>query len=104
MRAVRSDLNKGGELEQQVAAAFAAAGYRVQTNVVREDRNGSTHEIDVLAEKTDELLTLTVAVECKAWANPIEKDVITKFDYVRRQLGLGDDHARLGVPAGGAGR
>ena len=39
--------------------------------------------------RTDDLLTLTVAVECKAWANPIEKDVITKFDYVRRQLGLG---------------
>ncbi len=43
----------------------------------------------MLAEKTDDLLTLTVAIECKAWANPIEKDVIAKFDYVRRDLGLG---------------
>jgi len=89
VRSTRTDLQKGVELEQHVAAAFAAAGYRVQTNVVREDRNGTRHEIDVLAEKADDLLILTVAVECKAWVNPIEKDVITKSDYVRRQLGIG---------------
>jgi hypothetical protein len=88
-RSARTDLQKGIELEQKIAAVFAAAGYQVQTNVVREGRSGSTHEVDVLAEKTDELLTLTIAVECKAWANPIEKDVVAKFDYVRRDLGLG---------------
>lgn len=89
MRSARSDLQKGTELEQKIAAVFSAAGYQVQTNVVREGRSGSTHEIDVLAEKTDALLTLSVAVECKAWANPIEKDVVAKFDYARRDLGLG---------------
>lgn len=89
VRSARTDLEKGTELEQRISEAFTAAGYRVQTNVVREDRNGARHEIDVLAEKTDQLLTLSVAVECKAWNSPIEKDVITKFDYVRRQLGLG---------------
>jgi hypothetical protein len=90
MRSARTDLEKGAELEQKIAAVFAAAGYRVQTNVVREGRSGITHEIDVVAEKTDELLTLTVAIECKAWANPIEKDVVAKFNEARRDLGLGN--------------
>ncbi len=89
VRSARTDLAKGNELEQKIAAAFSANGYRVQTNVVREGRSGSSHEVDVLAEKTDELLTLTVAIECKAWNSPIEKDVIAKVNEVRRDLGLG---------------
>lgn len=89
MRSARTDLEKGTELEQRIADVFSANGYRVQTNVVREGRSGASHEIDVLAEKTDDLLTLSVAVECKAWNNPIEKDVIAKFDFARRDLGLG---------------
>jgi hypothetical protein len=89
MRAARTDLEKGGELERRIAEVFASKGYRVQTNVVREGRSGATHEVDVLAEKTDELLTMSVAIECKAWANPIEKDVIAKFNEVRRDLGIG---------------
>lgn len=88
-RPARTDLEKGTELEQQIAAVFAAAGYQVRTNVVREGKSGTSHEVDVLAEKTDELLTVSVAIECKAWASPIEKDVVTKSDYVRRDLGLG---------------
>ena len=88
-RSDRSDLQKGTELEQQIAGVFAAAGYRVQTNVIREGKSGGRHEIDVLAEKTDELITLSVAIECKAWANAIDKDVVIKVDHVRRDLGIG---------------
>lgn len=88
-RSARTDLEKGTELEKKIADVFANNGYRVQTNVIREGRSGATHEIDVLAEKTDDLLTLSVAIECKAWANPIEKDVIAKFNEARRDLGLG---------------
>lgn len=88
-RVARSDLEKGKNLEQRIANIFSTHGYRVQTNVVRDGRSGASHEIDVLAERTDELLTISVAVECKAWANPIEKDVIAKSDYIRRDLGLG---------------
>ena len=88
-RSARTDLEKGKQLEQKIADVFAAHGYRVQTNVVREGRGGTSHEIDVLAEKTDDLLTLTVAIECKAWNNPIEKDVVSKFADVCHDLGLG---------------
>lgn len=89
VRPARTDLEKGTELEQKIADVFSANGYRVQTNVVREGRSGASHEVDVLAEKTDDLLTLSVAIECKAWNSPIEKDVIAKFNEVRRDLGLG---------------
>ena len=85
----RTDQEKAAELEQKIAAAFATAGYRVRTNDVREGRSGATHEVDVLAEKTDDLLTLSVAIECKAWASPIDKDVVAKLNEVRRDLGVG---------------
>ena len=57
-------------------------------NEVREGRSDGSHEVDVLAEKSDALTTFRVAVECKAWQQPIEKDVVSKLDYVVRDLGL----------------
>lgn len=89
LRPARTDQQKGTELERQVAEVFAAAGYRVQQNVVREGRGGGRYEIDVLAEKTDDLLTLSVAIECKAWASPIDRDIVAKLNEARRELGLG---------------
>ena len=89
LRPLRTDQQKGAELERQVADVFAAVGYRVQQNVVREGRGGGRYEIDVLAEKTDELLTLSVAIECKAWASPIDRDIVAKLNEARRDLGSG---------------
>lgn len=89
LRPLRTDQQKGAELEKQVAEVFAVAGYRVQQNVVREGRGGGRYEIDVLAEKTDDLLTLSVAIECKAWASPIDRDTVAKLNEARRDLGLG---------------
>ena len=86
----RTDLEKGTQLEGDIAGVFAAHGYRVETNVVREGRGGTRHEIDVLAEKTDDLLTLTVAIECKAWSSPIDKAVVSKFADVCHDLGIGN--------------
>ena len=80
--------SKGAELEQQIARFIESLGYDVRTNVVLEGRSGSRHEIDVLGEKHDALSTFRVAVECKAWDQPIEKDVIAKFSYVLQDLGL----------------
>lgn len=80
--------NDGSELEQKVAALIASLGYSVRTNVMLEGRSGARHEIDVLGEKADALSSFTVAVECKAWEQPIEKDVVAKFSYVLNDLGL----------------
>jgi Restriction endonuclease len=88
-RSARTDLEKGTEPEQRIADVFAANGYRVETNVTRHGRSGRSHEIDVIATKTDELLTLSVAIECKAWNNPIDTDVVAKFHDAHLDLGIG---------------
>lgn len=78
----------GKRLEQEIAAFFRANGYEARCNEVLEGRSGGRHEVDVLAETSDALTSYRVAVECKAWQQPIEKDVVSKLDYVRRDLGL----------------
>ncbi len=78
----------GRQLEQRVAAFFATNGYTTRCNEILEGRSGGRHEIDVLAEKSDALTTYRVAVECKAWQQPIEKDVVSKLHYVISDLGL----------------
>ena len=75
-------------LEEQVEAFFASSGYTTQRNVVLEGRSGGRHEIDVLARKSDGITEFAVLVECKAWNQPIEKDVVSKASYVVQDLGL----------------
>jgi hypothetical protein len=81
-------VEQGRRLEERIGAFFEANGYRVSRNVVLEGRSGGRHEIDVLAEKSDALTTYKVAVECKAWQTPIEKDVVAKLYHVVDDLGL----------------
>src|SRR4051794_10162837 len=78
----------GRDLEQRIAAFFGQNGYTTQCNAFVEGRSGGRHEIDVLAEKSDALTTYRVAVECKAWQAPIEKDVVSKLHYVVNDAGL----------------
>ncbi len=51
-------------------------------------RSGGRHEGDVLAEKSDALTSFRIAVECKAWNSPIEKEVVSELHYVMNDLGL----------------
>jgi len=83
-----TSMDKGRMLEERIAAYFTSAGYGVKRNEVLTGRSGGGHEIDILAEKTDPLMTVKVMVECKAWDRPIEKDVISKVDYVIKDLGF----------------
>lgn len=83
-----SPVARGRALEERVAQHFADHGYRTTRNVVRQGRTGAPHEVDVLAVKEDALTTYQVAVECKAWSTPIEKEVVTKLAYVKQDLGL----------------
>ncbi|MGV1009495.1 MAG: restriction endonuclease [Dermatophilaceae bacterium] len=88
MVAGSSAAERGHALEQQVAAYFTSHGYQVETNRVLIGRSGGRHEVDVLAEKSDALTSFRIAVECKAWNSPIEKDVVSKLHYVMTDLGL----------------
>src|SRR5262245_42805170 len=85
---VVSAAETGRRLEQQMAVFFQTHGYAARCNEVLEGRSGGRHEIDVYAEKSDALTTFRVAVECKAWQHPIEKDVVSKLHYVMTDLGL----------------
>jgi hypothetical protein len=85
---MRSSVEVGRDLEQRIAAFFASHGYTTDCNVIVEGRSGGRHEIDVLAEKSDALTTYRVAIECKAWQQPIEKDVVSKLHYVLNDAGL----------------
>ena len=78
----------GSQLEQRIAAFFRANGYHARCNEVIEGRSGGRHEVDVVAEKSDALTTYRVAIECKAWQQPIEKDVVAKLHYILGDLGL----------------
>lgn len=71
-----------------MAEYFRSHGYEARCNEVLEGRSGGRHEIDVLAEKSDPLTTYRVAVECKAWKQPIKKDVVSKLNYIVGDLGL----------------
>ena len=84
----RTPLEKGAELEQRIAQVLTANGYVTRTNVILEGRSGASHEIDVIGEKSDGLTTLNLAVECKAWERPIEKDVVFKFAAVLKDTGM----------------
>ncbi len=75
-------------LEERIGDHFAAHGYIVRQNAYLHGRSGGRHEVDVLAEKSDALTTFRLAVECKAWEAPIEKDVVSKLSYVLGDLGL----------------
>ncbi|MFN0156349.1 MAG: restriction endonuclease [Gaiella sp.] len=75
-------------LESQIGEFFAANGYVTELNVIREGRSGGRHEMDVFAVKSDGIADFTVMIECKAWNSPIEKDIVSKADYVVRDLGL----------------
>ena len=81
-------VNRGGDLERLVEEYFASSGYETERNVVREGRSGGRHELDVLATKSDGVTTFTVLVECKAWNQPIEKDVVAKLGYILGDVGI----------------
>lgn len=81
-------MGKGARLEQQIAAYFRLNDYDADTNVKLEGKSGAVHEIDVLAKKSDGITAFSVAVECKAWITPIEKDVVSKLSMVIGDLGL----------------
>lgn len=75
-------------LERRVADYFERSGYRAMTNQKERGRSGLVHEIDVIATRTDAAGTHRVAVECKAWRSPIEKEVVYKLEKVMQDVGL----------------
>ena len=89
---------RGRELERAVADYFAVHGYAVRRNAILVGRSGARHEIDVLAERTDPVVRVTVAVECKAHAGAVATEPIARLDWMVRDVAL--DKALIVCPGG----
>lgn len=83
-----SSLEKGHQLESKIERYFIVHGYETKRNVILEGKSGGKHEVDIFASKSDDVATIRIIVECKAWAKPIEKDVVSKTHYILEDLGL----------------
>jgi hypothetical protein len=79
MTITNSDSARGRALEQHLRDALRLHGYDVATNVRVTGRSGAWHEFDVVGEKSDGLTSYRLVVECKAWAHPVDKDVVYKL-------------------------
>jgi hypothetical protein len=79
MTTTPSDPAKGRALEQRIRDMLRLHGYDATTNVWVTGRSGASHEFDVVGEKADGLTSYRLVVECKAWAHPIDKDVVYKL-------------------------
>ena len=71
-----------------MATYFQLNGYQVESNAKLEGKSGAIHEIDVLVKKSDGITEFVMAIECKAWAAPIEKDVVSKLSMVISDVGI----------------
>jgi len=78
---------RGRALEEQIGNFLAHHGYQVRWNLVLQGRSGASHELDVVGDKSDGLTSFRLVVECKAWASPIDKDVVYKLAAVLADLG-----------------
>jgi hypothetical protein len=81
-------ITKGRKLEAAIAEFLTAQGYSTHQNDFLTGRSGVAHEVDVLAEKCDGLMTFRVMVECKNWSGQADKAVVTKAAHVAGDLGL----------------
>lgn len=79
---------RGADLERRIERFLALHGYACRRNAVVEGRSGARHEVDVLAEKRDGVTGYRLAVECKAWSHPVDKEVVAKLAFVVHDLGL----------------
>ncbi|MGA2037424.1 MAG: restriction endonuclease, partial [Acidimicrobiales bacterium] len=82
-----TERDKGRDLEERVAAILRGHDYKVATNVVLKGRSGARHELDVVGDTFDGLTSFRVVVECKAWARPIDKDIVYRLASELADLG-----------------
>jgi hypothetical protein len=59
-----------------VADYLAAHGYRVSRGVSMRGRSGARHDIDVLAERSDDVTSYRLMVQCSGANAPIDDDVV----------------------------
>jgi uncharacterized protein with GYD domain len=71
-----------------VADYLSRHGYRTATNVALRGRSGASYDVDVLAEKSDEVTIFRMLVDCKSWDSPVEKQVLAGVHMAMTDLGI----------------
>ena len=71
-----------------VADYLSRHGYRTATNVSLRGRSGASYDVDLLAEKSDDVTTFRMMVECKSWDVPVEKQVLATVHMAMTDLGI----------------
>jgi len=84
----RSTREKGNSLEDAVANYFRQKEYSVETRLKMHDRDGVSHEIDVLGSKSEAFGTIRVAAECKYVSSPIGIEDIRNFQVKLTALNI----------------
>ena len=79
---------KGVKLEKLVTQIFRSKGYEVKHNVKLTGRSKVEHQIDVYAEYKAPLHTSRIAIECKAYDKPVNKDIVMKLLNEVEDLGV----------------
>jgi hypothetical protein len=92
------DQRRGHDLELRVRDALRLHGYDAEANVHLTGASGARHEFDVVGEKSDGLTRYRLVVECKAWARPIDKDVVYKLRGELSEVGAA--HGLIVAPMG----
>lgn len=79
---------KGAILEDSIADYFRHLGFDIESRVKMKDRFDVSHEIDVLASKTEPFGTIRVAVECKNVESSIDIKEVRNFHDKLSALGI----------------
>ena len=74
-----SKKERGELLEDSISHIFRHWGFDVRTRVKLKDKYEVSHEIDVLASKTEPFGTVRIAVECKYVQKPVGIKVLRNF-------------------------
>jgi hypothetical protein len=78
----------GPQVVARVADYLSRHGYRTATNVSLRGRSGANYDVDVLAEKADDVTTFRVMVDCKSWDVSVEKQVLAGVHVAMTDLGI----------------
>ena len=79
---------KGTKLEKLVTKILEAQGYKVSHDVRLVGKSGVRHQIDVYAEYEGPLHKTRIIVECKAYGQPVGKEIIQKLIQEIEDLGV----------------
>jgi hypothetical protein len=85
---VSEDEQRTRQLVLAVADYLSRNGYRTATGVSMRGRSGANYVLDVMGEKTDDVTTFRLFVECKATGAPVEKEVIAGVHLAMTDLGI----------------